>query len=214
MKKNGLQKIVFVFLPPLLKISSFNIDEDNNVKYLDLDSDAIKSEKEDRLFLFQEQIRDFVEKKESFNKLVIINYPENIFQLESIKKTLTPFFDKIKIFLIIVTITKYELIDEIQEKHFLCPICKELHTKREKEEEENFFCLKYRKEFQKELAIFFSKENIDNYFKNNKDIIQTILSEYFEFKVFKTFKIEIFDPKEVFQGFLHEKIISLINDEI
>src|SRR5437764_119708 len=142
-QKNNSNKIILLLFPPLL--NKFDFQSREKIKFLSLEN--IKkislSEKNTRSFEkyinadYSQEIREIIA-KESKSEFVLINYPRNEKQFSSLNEELTKIGRKIDN-VILLNVTNYELISNIQNEYLICPHCEKIYKKNEAIKESQIF---------------------------------------------------------------------------
>ena len=214
--KNSL---VFLFIPPVFK--SFVFNNTDKISFLEfnlVDKRKLKEENEVH-FLFNEnenwkEAEKELTKKDRNKRLVLVNYPSKLEQLQKMNETfLKENFPSLK-HLIIINPSSYELIKEVRASFFFCPNCEIIHQKKlfTKEEGNNkfFFCPASAIMISEKEMDSFNEQIINYYLENTMLVIKEFLSADDGKRVNKV-GIQI-TRKEEIGNELYQKIISAISN--
>ncbi|MCE8159320.1 MAG: hypothetical protein I3270_02405 [Candidatus Moeniiplasma glomeromycotorum] len=203
----------FNFPTPTEKWGFFDLAETRK-KFLSSEKKSLSS-KEELLKLFEIDytlsIKELIDQKESA-KLVIINYPSNEKHFASFQQELTKRGKKVDQ-IILLTISKYELILNLKNKYLICPICEKI-TKREESvqdshHQEKIFVCSHHPEYQFSLAAVeqFNEKVIEYYLLNTKKVVENFL------KAGKTpLQLNIVQEEDIFSGKVQAEIIKIIEN--
>jgi adenylate kinase family enzyme len=162
LEKKSINRIICVFLPPLIEKLKFPLDKKIKIfrSYLDININDFLSE--------------VLENKEC-ERAVFINYPRQEKQLNDLQEKLEEMKQKITD-IILFNFSSYELMTEVQNEYLACPKCQKFFKKAEVVQEEKFLCPDDREEFTLKRASSFSETYLKDYLAKSKKIVEKILA--------------------------------------
>ena len=182
------KKIILVLFPPI--INSFNFPsrenelfiDSNNLKSTFLQKNGIRSfDKKELLNLtdidYNSEISEII-KQRTENTVVIVNYPHTKKHFKSLHEKLVKDGQKINS-IILLNVSNYELIMDIQNEYLVCPICEKIYRKEEVIKENKEFVCPIDNEYNFSLKEInnFNDYVIRYYLTNSKEVIEEFLQE-------------------------------------
>lgn len=190
-------KVICLFFPPL--INNFGFQSGAEVKFFNP-----KSVLEVNRFL-----NSSVEKEN--NKIVLINYPGEEKQADSLQSELDKIGLKITD-IILCNFINYDLMLEVQNKYLICPNCKKMFERSiVLGENKEFICPWDNEKYTLTKVNKFNENCLANYFKNSGKIVEKILGENRQESP-SLHQLNINQEKEIFSGELWEKVLKVIDN--
>lgn len=127
-----MQDIIFLFLPLIAKNFSFESFENREDEIEFLDFSTVNRKNKTTEENLKKIAKELGEDEGEWKKMVLINFPYNVEQVKLLKKLFLKKSRRLEKHIILVNITKYEVLEEIQSKCLVCPTCERLHLKKKR----------------------------------------------------------------------------------
>ena len=220
--KNNSSKIILLLFP--LIINKFNFQSGEKIKFFDLGKVRKKKLKErnfpslagEEIFKLVEincnqEVKEFIQHA-SGSKLVLVNYPHNEPQFASLNTELAQVGKKINS-IILLNISKFELILSLKDEYLICPICERIYKKEEVvKESEKFVCSRDNEcHFSFADIKKFSQYVVEYHLKNTEQIIKKYLSEN-KLSASSVIQLTIQKKEEIFNGEIQKNLLKIIEE--
>jgi adenylate kinase family enzyme len=213
------KKIILVLFPPIVNSFDFHSRESE----LFIDSKNLKKaflQKKDIRFFKQKELLNLTDidynseiseiiKQRTENMAVLVNYPHTKKHFKSLNEELVKNGQKINI-IILLNVSNYELITDIQNEYLICPICEKIYRKEEViKENKDFVCpIDNEYHFSLEEISKFNDYIVSYYLTNGKELVEEFLRENNGSS--NIIQLTISQRDEIFSGKIKDKLLELI----
>lgn len=214
-----VKKIILVLFPPIL--NTFNFHPQENELFIDsrsqkkdfFEKKGIRFFKQEELLTltdidYSNEISEVI-KQRTENTVILVNYPHTKKHFESLNKELVKDGQKINS-IILLNVSNYELITEIQSEYVICPICEKIYRKEEViKENKDFVCpVDNEYHFSLEEISKFNDYVISYYLTNSKELVEEFLRENNDPS--NIVQLTISQRDEIFSGKTKVNLLELI----
>ncbi|CAG8785349.1 11898_t:CDS:1 [Racocetra persica] len=199
-EKKYLNKIICLFYPSLL--NNFGFQSEKGITFF--------SEK--KAPNIKQFLAELVTEKQ-VEKLIFLNYPQQEEQLNELKTELAK-IDRQITNIILFHLENYDLLEEIWSQYLICPSCEKIFVKQTFiQENGQFICPQEGKvKFSSTTVAEFNQNYWENYFKNNKILLEKILATEEKTSPLRINRLTIRQKEELFSGEIREKLWEIINN--
>ncbi|WNE40549.1 MAG: Adenylate kinase [Mycoplasmataceae bacterium] len=215
-----VKKIILLLFPPI--INKFNFTKTEKEAFFDMgelkknllkEQSAVGLSYEEACklteFDYSFQIKNFIQN--NFNsRLILVNYPNSQQQFDSLTNELAQEGKKIDN-IVLLSISNYELILDIQKDYLICPLCETIHKKEEMIKAGDKISCPCSNQYQFSLEDVkkFSDFIIGHHLKSTELIIKKFLADN-RGSVASIIRLDINKKEEVFNGEVQQNLLRVI----